>query len=60
MTPIDLFSVFSVPSVADFRSKVQGGGISAEFLVLSFELHVISPAAFIQNMLVAPSKNKKV
>ena len=24
MTPIDLFSVFSVPSVADFRSKVQG------------------------------------
>ena len=24
MTPLDLFSVFSVPSVADFRSKVQG------------------------------------
>jgi hypothetical protein len=25
MTPIYLFSVFSVPSVADFRSNVQGG-----------------------------------
>ena len=35
------------------------GGISAEFLVLSFELHVISLATFVQNMLVARSENIK-